>query len=61
MIYTEYTLNTSKNTYFDGQYAKSEQLFFDIETTGLDVLNDGITEIGAVKIKGGEIKEKWTR
>ena len=34
MIYTEYTLNTSKNTYFDGQYAKSEQLFFDIETTG---------------------------
>ena len=38
----------------------NDVVVFDIETTGLDVLNDGITEIGAVKIKGGEIKEKWT-
>ena len=39
---------------------ENDVVVFDIETTGLDVLNDGITEIGAVKIKGGEIKEKWT-
>lgn len=33
---------------------------FDIETTGLDVLNNGITEIGAVKIINGKISEQWT-
>lgn len=37
-----------------------EYVVFDIETTGLDILNDGITEIGAVKIKNGKICEKWT-
>ena len=39
---------------------ENDFVVFDIETTGLDVVNDGITEIGAVKIIGGEIKEKWT-
>lgn len=33
---------------------------FDLETTGLDVLNNGITEIGAVKISGGKISEQFT-
>lgn len=33
---------------------------FDLETTGLDFMNNGITEIGAVKIVGGKIKEQFT-
>ena len=32
---------------------------FDIETTGLDVMNNGITEIGAVKIINGIISEEF--
>ncbi len=33
---------------------------FDLETTGIEVRNNGITEIGAVKIIGGQIKEQFT-
>lgn len=33
---------------------------FDLETTGLDVANNGITEIGAVKIVDGKIVEEFT-
>ncbi len=32
---------------------------FDLETTGLDVMNEGITEIGAVKIIDGKIAEEF--
>lgn len=33
---------------------------FDLETTGLDVLSNGITEIGAVKIIKGKIAQEFT-
>ena len=33
---------------------------FDLETTGLDFMNNGITEIGAVKLVGGKITEQFT-
>lgn len=33
---------------------------FDLETTGLDFMNNGITEIGAVKMVGGKIVEHFT-
>ncbi len=42
----------SENMPFDGDF-----VVFDIETTGLSSLKNHITEIGAVKISGGEVKE----
>ena len=36
-----------------------ETIVFDIETTGLSVKNCRITEIGAVKVKGGEVLESF--
>ncbi len=37
-----------------------EFVVFDIETTGLDKINDAITEIGAVKIKGTEVIDTFS-
>ena len=39
--------------------APEELLFFDIETTGLSNQNDRITEIGAVSVANGEIKDTF--
>ncbi len=39
---------------------KDTFVVFDLETTGLDLMNNGITEIGAVKIEKGVIKEHFT-
>ncbi|MBQ8426571.1 MAG: 3'-5' exoribonuclease [Clostridia bacterium] len=38
----------------------NEYVVFDIETTGLDVMSNGITEIGAVKLVNGKITEQFT-
>ncbi len=38
----------------DGEY-----IVFDLETTGLSSANDRITEIGAVRVKGGEVLERF--
>ncbi|MBE6545968.1 MAG: PolC-type DNA polymerase III [Ruminococcaceae bacterium] len=43
---------------YTGTFA-DEFIVFDIETTGLSPLNCKITEIGAVKIKGGQILDRY--
>ena len=43
---------------YSGTFA-DEFIVFDIETTGLSALNCKITEIGAVKIKSGQILERY--
>ena len=36
-------------------YSEGELVIFDTETTGLDVFNDDIIQIAAIKVRGGEI------
>lgn len=46
----------------DGRASESldgEFIVFDIETTGLSARNDRITEIGAVRLRGGEVLEEF--
>ncbi|MCL2096009.1 MAG: PolC-type DNA polymerase III [Oscillospiraceae bacterium] len=53
-----YMTDDSNNSVFgkvNANLGKDEFVIFDIETTGLSPNNCGITEIGAVKIKAGEI------
>ena len=42
------------------QTIDSDFVVFDIETTGLTCGKDKITEIGAVKISGGQVVERWS-
>lgn len=42
------------------ELTEKEYVVFDIETTGLDLTNCEITEIGAVKVKNGKIAEQFT-
>ncbi len=42
-----------------GQNLKSEYVVFDLETTGFYAGKDKITEIGAVKIKGGKVVDRY--
>ena len=54
-----YFVNNTAGALF-GAYNKDfdeETIVFDIETTGLSVQNCKITEIGAVKVKGGKVTE----
>jgi len=43
----------------DAVIEEDEFVVFDIETTGLSYMNDRITEIGAVRIRGGEVIETF--
>lgn len=43
-----------------GQSLQDTFVVFDIETTGLSRETDGITEIGAVKVRGGEIIDRFS-
>ena len=45
---------------FPEGFTEKEFVVFDLETTGTEVMNNGITEIGAVKIINGRIAEQWT-
>lgn len=58
-IETQAFLFDNNFTYNDTVRGKTI-VVFDIETTGLDFENDEITEIGAVKIVDGVIKEKFS-
>ncbi|MGN1047811.1 MAG: PolC-type DNA polymerase III [Eubacteriales bacterium] len=56
-----YFVNDSKGGLacrYDGKFT-DEIVVFDIETTGLSVVACGITEIGAVKIKDGQVIDKF--
>ena len=43
-----------------GQSLEEDYVVFDIETTGFGPVNDHIIEIGAVKVKNGEIVDKYS-
>ena len=44
----------------DATFESDEFIVFDIETTGLSFRNDGITEIGAVRVKNGEVLDVFS-
>ena len=58
-----YFINDDASDAVTGQAVKElsgEFIVFDIETTGLSVLQERITEIGAVRMKNGEITETFS-
>ncbi len=57
-----YLIDDSKKIVYDAvnETLDSQFVVFDIETTGLDRENEQITEIGAVKVKNGEIIDRWS-
>lgn len=64
LVFPEPASTIKMNSVFDDLEIPSELLnntyvVFDIETTGLDLMNNGITEIGAVKIVKGKIVEQF--
>ena len=52
-----YFVNDTARAMYGAEYPSfdDEMVVFDLETTGLNATNNKITEIGAVKIKGGEV------
>lgn len=64
LVFPEPASTIKMNSVFDDLEIPEELLnntyvVFDIETTGLDLMNNGITEIGAVKIVKGKIVEQF--
>ncbi len=66
LVFPEPASTVKVKSVFDSELALPPELtqktyvVFDLETTGLDVMNNGITEIGAVKIVDGKISEQFT-
>ena len=66
LIFPEATTTIKLNSVFDvneelpSELTENEYVVFDLETTGKELMSSGITEIGAVKIVNGKIKEQWT-
>ena len=66
LIFPEEAKTIKVKSVFDADDRLPEELtektyvVFDLETTGLDLMTNGITEIGAVKIIDGKIKEQFT-
>ena len=66
LIFPTKTETVKVSSIFDDKTALPSELtdnvyvVFDIETTGLEVNRQGITEIGAVKIENGVLTEQWT-
>ena len=54
------TLNIVYNP-IDTSIEHATYVSFDLETTGLSVIHDGITEFGAVKIRNGEVIDRMQR
>ncbi len=48
------------NEILPDELTKKQYVIFDLETTGLDFMNNGITEIGAVKLVDGKVVEQFT-
>ena len=58
-----YMVNNKKEivtNYTEGEEYTS-YVVFDIETTGLSAINDKITEIGAIRVVNGEIKDTYSQ
>lgn len=57
-----YLVNDKKEIISGLDFSKTYEEFviFDIETTGLSAINDSITEIGAVKVKDGEVIDTFS-
>lgn len=56
----KYSSVFDENNTLPKELTEKTYVVFDLETTGIDLMNNGITEIGAVKIKNGEIYEQFT-
>ncbi len=58
-----YLVNDKKQivTAYNPDMDYSEFVIFDIETTGLSAINDAITEIGAIKIKDGQVIDTFSQ
>lgn len=58
-----YMINDKKDiiTNYDSNTNYNEYVVFDIETTGLSSINDMITEIGAIKVRDGNVVETFSQ